>query len=60
MRENRRLWIGVGLVIFAAFFILGWFGREVYRNVPPIPERVKTDSGKTLLTREDILDGQQV
>ena len=60
MRENKRLWITVGLFIFGAFFVLGWFGREVYRNAPPIPERVQTASGETLVTREDILQGQQV
>ncbi|HOV86294.1 MAG TPA: hypothetical protein PLM79_08020 [Syntrophobacteraceae bacterium] len=59
MRDNKGLWITVGLVIFAAFFVLGWFGREVYRNVPPIPERVATHSGEILLTREDILRGRQ-
>jgi len=59
MRENRGLAITAGLAILAAFFVLGWFGRELYRNVPPIPEQVRTASGQVLMTRGDILDGQQ-
>ncbi len=58
--QTKRLWITFGVAIFAAFFILGWFGREVYRKAPPIPERVVTESGRSLLTRDDILTGQQV
>jgi nitric oxide reductase subunit B len=65
MRETttttiKRLWVVFGVAIFVAFFILGWFGREVYRKAPPIPERVVTESGRTLFEREDILTGQQV
>lgn len=60
MRANNRLWIIVGLAIFGSFLVLGWFGREVYRNVPPIPEQVRVASGEVVMTRDDILRGQQV
>ncbi|RJQ65907.1 MAG: nitric-oxide reductase large subunit [Desulfobacteraceae bacterium] len=60
MTNTRRLWIIFGLSVFGAFFILGWFGREVYRQAPPIPDRVLTTDGRQLFTREDILRGQQV
>ncbi len=60
MKETKRLWIALAIVIFSAFFILGWFGRELYRKVPPIPQSVQTPTGKTLMTRDDILRGQQV
>ena len=60
MENTRRLWIIFGLALFVAFFILGWFGREIYRQVPPIPEQVVTDSGRLLYTEDDILTGQQV
>jgi nitric oxide reductase subunit B len=46
--------------LFAAFFILGFFGRDVYRKAPPIPDAVVDDHGTVLLTRDDILTGQQV
>jgi hypothetical protein len=34
---HGRLWLLFGLSVSAAFFILFFFGREVYRQAPPIP-----------------------
>jgi nitric oxide reductase subunit B len=56
----RRAWWLLGGTLFISFFLLGFFGREVYRQAPPVPERVVTDDGRVLFTRTDILDGQQV
>lgn len=56
----KRHWILLGSVLFVTFFILGWFGREVYRQVPPIPDRVITTAGDILMTRDTILEGQTV
>ncbi|MAE94078.1 MAG: nitric oxide reductase large subunit [Deltaproteobacteria bacterium] len=60
MKTDRRLWTALALVLITTFSILGFFGREVYRQAPPIPERIVTGSGRVLLTRDDILTGQQV
>lgn len=60
MKYERRLWTLLGGTLLVAFTILGFFGREVYRKAPPIPERVITESGRVLMTRSEILDGQQV
>ncbi|WP_437682174.1 nitric-oxide reductase large subunit [Sorangium sp. So ce131] len=60
MPSLRRLWLALAAVITAGFLILGFMGREVYRKAPPIPERVQTPSGRVLLTKDDILDGQLV
>jgi len=57
---HRKLWWLLGLSITAAFFILGFWGREVYRQAPPIPASVVTTSGTTVFTKDDILTGQQV
>ena len=57
---HRKLWYLLGASLFAAFFILGFYGREVYRQAPPIPERVINADGRTVFTRDDILTGQQV
>jgi nitric oxide reductase subunit B len=57
---HRRLWWLLGTSVFAAFFILGFFGREVYRQAPPIPARVVVAGGPVLMTEDDILTGQQV
>ena len=58
--NHNRLWVLFGAAIFAAFFILGFFGREVYRQAPPIPSRVVTTDGTLLMTRDSILTGQEV
>jgi len=55
-----RLWAGLWLVILLSFGVLGYFGREIYRQAPPIPERVVTTDGRTLFTAKDIRDGQNV
>ena len=57
---KRPPWIALALVVGGAFFLLGFFGREIYRQVPPIPERIVTAGGTELATRSEILDGQQV
>ncbi len=56
----RRLWIGLGLVLLFTFSVLGWTGREIYRQVPPIPGEVAASDGSHLMNRDDILTGQQV
>ena len=46
-----RLWLGLGGVLVASFAVLGYFGREIYRQAPPIPERVVTDRRRGALHR---------
>lgn len=55
-----KLWAGFILVTGLSFSVLGYFGREIYRQAPPIPERVTTASGEELFTGQDIRDGQNV
>jgi nitric oxide reductase subunit B len=55
-----RLWFGLAVVIIGSFIVLGTFGGEVYRQAPPIPERVVTSDGRVLFTGEDIREGQNV
>lgn len=43
-----------------SFGILGWFGREIYREAPPIPEQITGPDGTLLFTGADIRDGQNV
>jgi nitric oxide reductase subunit B len=56
----KKLWIGLGLVILISFLVLGYFGYQIYHQAPPIPEKVITDEGKVLFTKEDIQNGQNV
>lgn len=56
----KQRWIWLGLSLFVAFLILGFFGRDVYRHAPPIPERIVNESGEVISTKDGILRGQQV
>ncbi|MBI5504339.1 MAG: nitric-oxide reductase large subunit [Deltaproteobacteria bacterium] len=60
MRSNEAAWAALVSVVGGGFLLLGFFGREIYRQAPPIPSAVVTESGRTLMTSEQILDGQQV
>jgi len=60
MKPYAKLWVALAVCVGGAFFLLGFFGREVYRQAPPIPSAVVTASGETLFTEDDILTGQQV
>ncbi|QEH34254.1 Nitric oxide reductase subunit B [Aquisphaera giovannonii] len=55
-----RLWAALILVIGGSFAVLGYYGKELYQQAPPIPERVVTEGGRTLFTAADIRDGQNV
>lgn len=56
----KKLWYLLGGVIAASFIVLIFYGTEIYRKVPPIPNRVVTTDGEVLTTGEDIRDGQNV
>lgn len=56
----RKYWLVLSVALLSAFCLLGWMGREIYRQAPPLPERVVTEEGQELFTREDILQGQLV
>lgn len=56
----KKLWIAFGLVMIISFGILGYYGAEIYRKAPPIPEKVIDKNGKVILTASQIKDGQNV
>ena len=56
----KRLWIILTVGMVFMFGILLLLGAEIYQKVPPIPEAVKSSSGETLYTRDDIETGQNV
>jgi nitric oxide reductase subunit B len=58
--KTRRLWYGFTAVIVISFGVLLFFGREIYRQAPPIPAEVVTTSGQLLFTGQDIKDGQNI
>ena len=58
MGQYKKLWYLLMAVLAVTFAILGYFGNEVYKQAPPIPQQYITTEGKVVLTREDILQGQ--
>jgi len=57
---TRKLWIGFITVMALSFSVLLYFGREIYRQAPPIPIKVITTDGTILFTGQNIKDGQNV
>ena len=58
--NTKKLWIGFISVITISFAVLLYFGREIYREAPPIPDKVVTPEGEVLFTGQEIKDGQNV
>ncbi|WP_404409479.1 nitric-oxide reductase large subunit [Pseudidiomarina marina] len=58
MAGYKKLWWTLIAILAITFGVLGYFGKEVYRVAPPIPDQVVTESGQVLMTEETILDGQ--
>ncbi|MBO9539902.1 nitric-oxide reductase large subunit [bacterium] len=59
MRQYRKLWFWLIGVIVASFMVLGYYGWDIYRMAPPVPERVVAGD-RVLFTGQDIKDGQNV
>ena len=57
---TKKLWIGFIAVMALSFSVLLYFGREIYRQAPPIPVKVITTDGTVLFTGQNIKDGQNV
>jgi nitric oxide reductase subunit B len=60
MRQYVKLWLAFAIVMIASFAVLGYYGKEIYRQSPPVPAQVIDQNGKVLFTGEDIKDGQNV
>ncbi len=58
--NSKKLWlIFIGVMVFS-FAVLLYYGREIYREAPPVPEKVVTEDGTVLFTGQNIKDGQNV
>jgi len=58
--KTKSLWLSFTLITLICFSVLGFFGRQIYREKPPIPEKVITQDGTVLFTSQEIKDGQNV
>ncbi|HPM18786.1 MAG: nitric-oxide reductase large subunit [Bacteroidales bacterium] len=58
--KTRTLWVGLIVITLISFSVLLFFGKEIYRLKPPIPEKVVSEGGEVLFTMQQIRDGQNV
>lgn len=58
--RNKKLWIALAITFIASFAVLGTVGSDIYRQAPPIPQKVIADNGEILFTDTQIKDGQNV
>ncbi len=58
--KTRKLWFGFIAVMTISFAVLLYFGREIYRQAPPVPVKVVTTDGTVIFTEQAIKDGQNV
>ena len=56
----KKLWGWLAFVIIGSFAVLIFYGVDIYRKVPPVPEKVVTTDGTLLYTGQDVKDGQNV
>ena len=58
MKMYKKYWLALLAVLIVTFSILGYYGKEIYRQAPPLPERVVSQSGQLIYTKDRILQGQ--
>ncbi|HSN39262.1 MAG TPA: nitric-oxide reductase large subunit [Burkholderiales bacterium] len=59
MHGTRKLWRWLATVCLLSFAVLGWVGREIYVAAPPIPQKVVSETGDTLFSKDQVQRGQQ-
>jgi nitric oxide reductase subunit B len=57
---TKKLWVGFITVMVLSFSVLLYFGKEIYKQAPPIPVKVVKPDGAVLFTGQNIKDGQNV
>ncbi len=58
--KTRRLWFGFIAVMVISFSVLIYYGSEIYRQAPPVPQKVVSENGTVVFTGQQIKDGQNV
>ncbi len=56
----RRLWLAFAAVMVLSFIVLGWIGTRIYQEMPPIPDKVVTTDGMTVIESGEVGAGQNV
>lgn len=59
-RSIRKMGVILAVILIASFSVLGWLGRDLYRQAPPMPSAVVTTAGDVVYTKDEIQTGRQV
>ena len=60
MSREKKLWILFTVITVVSFTVLGYYGRQIYQNAPPIPEKIVSASGTVIFTGQDLQEGQNI
>ena len=60
MNSTKKLWALLAILLVVSFGVLLWSGNQIYQSAPPMPERVVSDGGNVIYTRDDIETGRLV
>ncbi len=61
MKNNyKKYWWAFIAVMVGSFAVLLFFGREIYKQAPPIPQQVVDAQGNVVMSMKQIQDGQNV
>lgn len=58
--KTKNLWFIFIAILVICFSVLGFYGHEIYRVKPPIPEKVISEDGTLIFSKQEIEDGQNV
>jgi nitric oxide reductase subunit B len=59
-RIDRRWWIALIVVVVGSFAVLGFMGIKIEPGEAPHPRHASSTSGETVMTGDDIINGQQI
>ena len=59
MHATRKLWTWLAVICVLSFAVLGWVGREIYLQAPPIPQQVVSTSGEAIFSAGQVQRGQE-
>lgn len=57
---HRKLWIAFWIVMVGSFAVLGYYGKEIYREAPPWPSQILTTDGKVVFSGQQVKDGMNI
>ncbi len=56
----KRYWFAFWGVVIVSFLVLGWAGLRIYQEKPPLPRAYVLPNGMPVITKDEILAGQNV